>query len=124
MPVNILIIDDSSVMRKIVDRSLRKTQLQIGEVIEAGDGAEALAKLNGEPKVQLVFSDVNMPNMDGLEFLKNVKGSAHKQIPVIMITTEGTESKVMQALQLGAAGYVRKPFTQVQMEEVLGRLQL
>ena len=80
--------------------------------------------MSGEPKIQLIFSDVNMPNMNGLEFLKTVKVSPHKQIPVIMITTEGTESKVMQALQLGAAGYVRKLFTQAQMDEVLGRLQL
>jgi len=123
MPVNVLIIDDSAVMRKILERSVRQARMQIGNVVEASDGVEALKRL-GEAGdgIGLIFCDVNMPNMDGLEFLKQVKDADFRKVPVVMVTTEGTEAKVMQALSLGAAGYIRKPFTAEQMQEVLGRL--
>ena len=122
--VNVMIVDDSAVMRKILERSLRQTQVVVGNVLEAGDGVEALEKLGSDSNVHVIFSDVNMPNMDGLEFLRRLKGSADslKKIPVVMVTTEGTESKVMEALSLGAAGYIRKPFTPIQMHEALSKL--
>ncbi len=120
MPVNVLIVDDSAVMRKILERSLRQTQAEIGKVLEAGDGVEALQVLGSQDGVNIVFSDVNMPNMDGLEFLRQVRQSdKHKGLPVVMVTTEGTEAKVMQAVSLGADGYIRKPFTSVQIQQAL-----
>ena len=122
MPYTIMIVDDSAVMRKILERSLRQTRVPIAAVVEAGDGAEALQKLREDGGIQVIFSDVNMPNMDGLEFLKQVKDSEQfKQLPVVMVTTEGAESKVLQALALGATGYIRKPFTSVQMEQALDK---
>ena len=119
MPLNVLIVDDSAAIRKILERVLRHTDFQLGDVIEAGDGKEALDKLNGRD-VGLILSDINMPNMDGLELLQRVKANdAWRTLPVIMVTTEGSQDKVMQAIQLGATGYIRKPFTADQIKEKL-----
>lgn len=112
-----LIIDDSSVMRKIVERSLRQAGLELSEVKEAGNGAEALALL-ATSRVELILCDINMPVMDGLEFVKRLKGIANAQgVPVVMITTEGGETHVVEALSAGARGYIRKPFTPDQVRE-------
>src|SRR3982075_1093025 len=117
MPVRALIIDDSSVMRKIVERSLRQAGINLTQVLEAGNGAEALAVLK-ENGVDLILCDINMPVMDGLEFIKQLPGVANaKDVPVVMITTEGSESHVAQALTCGARGYIRKPFTPEQVRE-------
>jgi two-component system chemotaxis response regulator CheY len=119
MPVDVLIVDDSAAIRKILQRMLRQAGLDLGKVLEAGDGIEALEKLSSQP-VDLILSDINMPNMDGIQLLSILKSSAElKHIPVIMITTEGGEAKVMEAVQLGATGYVRKPFTADQIKEKL-----
>lgn len=115
--ITVLIVDDSSVMRKIVERSLRQAGIQIGQVFEAGNGLEALAVLN-ERKVNLVLCDINMPGMDGLEFVKQLPGLENaKGVPVVMITTEGSEGHVVQALSAGARGYIRKPFTADQVKD-------
>ncbi len=115
--VRALIVDDSSVMRKIVERSLRQAGLDLSEVVEASNGAEALAVL-GERQVDLILSDINMPVMDGLEFVKQLQASSiAPQVPIVMITTEGSEANVVQALSFGAKGYIRKPFTPDQVKE-------
>jgi two-component system, chemotaxis family, chemotaxis protein CheY len=117
MPIRALIIDDSSVMRKIVERSLRQAGIDLAPVLEAGNGAEALVVLQ-EKQVDLILCDVNMPVMDGLEFIKQLPGVPNaKDVPVVMITTEGSESHVVQALSSGARGYIRKPFTPEQVRE-------
>src|SRR5579863_8336385 len=113
--VQVLIVDDSSVMRKIVERSLRQAGIEIEKVFEAGNGAEALVVLR-DAKVDIILCDINMPVMDGLEFVKQLPGVENaKGAPVIMITTEGSESHVVQALSAGAKGYIRKPFTPEQV---------
>jgi two-component system chemotaxis response regulator CheY len=115
--IRALIVDDSSVMRKIVERSLRQAGIDLAQVREAGNGAEALAIL-GEGSVDLILCDINMPVMDGLEFVRQLQAmDAAKRAPVVMITTEGSESHVVQALSLGARGYIRKPFTPDQVKE-------
>jgi two-component system chemotaxis response regulator CheY len=115
--VRALIVDDSSVMRKIVERSLRQAGLDLAEVREAGNGAEALGALS-DSGVDLILCDINMPVMDGIEFLRQLQGVQNaKGIPVVMITTEGSESHVVQALSIGARGYIRKPFTPEQVKE-------
>jgi two-component system chemotaxis response regulator CheY len=115
--IRVLLVDDSSVMRKIVDRSLRQSGLEISVVLEAGNGAEALAVL-AENRVDLILCDINMPVMDGLELVKRLAGVENaKGVPVVMITTEGSESNVVQALSAGARGYIRKPFTADQVKE-------
>lgn len=112
-----LIVDDSSVMRKIVARALQQGGLSLGQILEAGNGAEALEILRRE-KVDLVLSDINMPVMDGLEFVRQLQSvDSAKGIPVVMITTEGSEGHVVQALSAGARGYIRKPFTPDQVRE-------
>src|ERR1700687_3996499 len=109
--IRALIVDDSSVMRKIVERSVRQAGIELTSVFQAGNGAEALAIL-AENKVELILCDINMPVMDGLEFVKQLSVVENaKGVPVIMITTEGSESHVVQALSAGARGYIRKPFT-------------
>lgn len=115
--IRVLIVDDSSVMRKIVERSLRQAGLDMSSVTEAGNGAEALGKLDAN-LVDLILSDINMPVMDGLEFVRRLQTvDKLRGIPVVMITTEGSESNVVQALSLGAKGYIRKPFTPDQVKE-------
>ena len=123
--IRTLIVDDSSVMRKIVERSLRQAGVELEQVVEAGNGAEALAAL-GNQRVDLILCDINMPVMDGLEFVRTLSTVENaKGTPVVMITTEGSESHVVQALSAGARGYIRKPFTPEQVREhvlpVLGK---
>lgn len=115
--MNVLIVDDSSVMRKIVERSLRQAGLQVGKVSEANNGAEALALVQ-ENTFDLILTDINMPTMDGLEFVRQLQSVENaKGVPVVMITTEGSESRVVEALSCGARGYIRKPFTADQVKE-------
>jgi two-component system chemotaxis response regulator CheY len=117
MSIRALIVDDSSVMRKIVDRSLRQAGIEIAQLFEAGNGAEALGVVQ-ENKVDLILCDINMPVMDGLEFIKQLAAVDNaKGVPVVMITTEGSEAHVVQALACGARGYIRKPFTADQVKE-------
>ena len=119
-----LIVDDSSVMRKIVERTLRQAGIPIGQVIEAGNGSQALDILR-QQKVDLVLCDINMPVMDGLDFVRQLHTVDNARgVPVLMISTEGNESNVMAAIACGARGYVRKPFTPDQMKrQVLPLLQ-
>jgi len=119
MALDVLIVDDSAAIRKILQRVLFQADIQVGKVLEAGDGVEALEALKTNP-VGLILSDINMPNMDGLQFLNELKNQPnHRHVPVIMITTEGAQAKVMEAVNLGARGYVRKPFTAEQIKEKL-----
>lgn len=119
MPIDVLIVDDSAAIRKILHRVLHQADVPLGKVVEAGDGKEALDKLR-EHKVGLILSDINMPNMDGLQFLSALKADqALKDVPVVIVTTEGSSSKVMEAVALGASGYVKKPFTAEQIKEKL-----
>jgi two-component system chemotaxis response regulator CheY len=113
----ILIVDDSSVMRKIIERSLRQAGLELGDIVEAGNGIEALAAVK-DGTFDLILSDINMPAMDGLEFLRQLATvESAKGTPVVMVTTEGSESRVVEALSIGAKGYIRKPFTPDQIKE-------
>src|SRR5215475_5667470 len=104
-------------MRKIIERSLRQAGLDLNEVLEASNGAEALAEVQ-KGSLDIILSDINMPVMDGLEFLKNLASvESAKGVPVVMITTEGSEARVVEALSAGAKGYLRKPFTPEQVKE-------
>jgi two-component system chemotaxis response regulator CheY len=122
MAMDVLIVDDSTAIRKILQRVLHQSEVAFGKIHEAGDGVEALNVLR-ENTVHLVFADVNMPNMDGLTFLQEMRAnSAWADLPVIMITTEGNQATVLEAVRLGAYGYVRKPFTPDQIREKLAGL--
>jgi two-component system, chemotaxis family, chemotaxis protein CheY len=119
MPLDVLVVDDSAAIRKILQRVLVQTELPLGTILEAGDGLEAIERLKTN-NIGLVLSDINMPNMDGIELLTKMRQNPKwKSIPVVMITTEGSQQKVLEAVDLGASGYVRKPFTADQIKEKL-----
>jgi len=105
------------VMRKIVERSLRQAGLDELVVREAGTGVEGLEILRAQ-NFDLILSDINMPSMDGLEFVRQIRAQQLAPgVPVVMITTESSEEHVKQAIQAGARGYIRKPFTPEQVKE-------
>lgn len=115
--VSALIVDGSSVMRKIVERALRQAGLSVDTVFEASNGVDALDVLRNH-RVDVILSDINLPRMDGLEFLRQLrKQNLASDVPVIMITTESSEDHVREAIAAGAQGYIRKPFTAEQVKD-------
>lgn len=109
--MKLLIVDDSTTMRKIIMRGIRQSGFKVDEFLEAGNGKEALQVLSSNG-VDIVLTDVNMPEMNGLELLEAIRSSEEtKDIPVVIITTEGSENVIEKAKQLGVSGFIRKPFT-------------
>ncbi len=122
MGKNVLLVDDSSTMRKIIGRSLRQAGLAFDTIFEASDGVEALKVLE-EEDIDIILSDINMPNMDGISFLREKSGRDNmKDIPVFMISTETGDDIIGEAKSLGALGAIKKPFTPDKVNEVLGPL--
>ncbi len=103
---NVLVIDDSAMVRKQVERSLLAAGFA---VIEACDGIDALAKLAACPTTRLIVCDVNMPRMNGIEFLEHMYADGNL-VPVVMLTTEGQAALIQRAKTLGAKGWIIKPF--------------
>jgi two-component system, chemotaxis family, chemotaxis protein CheY len=123
MDLEVLVVDDSLVIRRALQRVLSCSKIPIQAVHEAGDGEEALKVLQSH-KISLVLADIRMDGMDGMTLLKTLKNSpAWAAIPVVMITAEAGEREVGAALKLGAAGYVRKPFLKHELEERLVRIR-
>ena len=121
MVKNVLVVDDSSSVRQVVGIALKSAGY---DVIEGCDGRDALGKLTGQ-KVHLIISDVNMPNMDGITFVKEVKKLAnYKFTPIIMLTTESQESKKAEGQAAGAKAWVVKPFQPAQMLAAVSKLIL
>ncbi len=119
MAKTVMVVDDSASLRQVVGIALRGAGY---EVIEGCDGKDALSKLTGQ-KVHLVISDVNMPNMDGITFVKNMKLlPAYKFTPVIMLTTESQEGKKLEGQAAGAKAWVVKPFQPTQMLAAVAKL--
>ena len=119
MPKTIMIVDDSASLRQVVAMALKGAGY---DVLEACDGRDALAKLNGK-RVNLVISDVNMPNLDGIGFVREMKKDpSHKFTPVIMLTTEGQEAKKQEGQAAGAKAWVVKPFQPQQMLDAVAKL--
>jgi two-component system, chemotaxis family, chemotaxis protein CheY len=122
MGTSVLVVDDSSTIRKIIHRCLEKAELGITEVCEAGNGQEALDLL-ARRTVDVVLSDINMPQMDGMQLLAALKGNRQwEQIPVLIISTEAGAEAVMAAVGKGAAGYIKKPFTPAEIHDRLSPL--
>ena len=115
----VLIIDDSGVMRKIIQRNILQSGLLVDQFLEAGDGKEGLEKVGQNNDLGLILCDWNMPNMNGMEFVKALR-SSDKKTPVVMITTEGSETRIEEAKNGGANGYLTKPFTTDQLLRKLG----
>lgn len=122
MGFNILVVDDSAIMRKIIVKSLRQAGITLGEVHEASDGVEGLKQLSAHP-IDLVLSDINMPNMDGLQFLRSVRDlKLSKSVPIVMVTTEAAEETTKEALAAGAMQCIKKPFTPEHIQDRLSFL--
>ncbi len=121
MAKNIMIIDDSASLRQVVSIALKGAGY---DVVEAVDGKDALGKLTGD-KIHLIICDVNMPNMDGITFVKELKKTAqYKFTPVIMLTTESQEAKKLEGQAAGAKAWVVKPFQPQQMLGAVAKLCL
>ncbi|SPP64999.1 response regulator [Nitrospira lenta] len=121
MAKTVLVVDDSASLRQVVSIALKGAGY---EVLEGCDGKDALSKLTGQ-KVHLIISDVNMPNMDGITFVKEVKKLAnYKFTPIIMLTTESQESKKSEGQQAGAKAWVVKPFKPEAMLQAVSKLIL
>jgi two-component system chemotaxis response regulator CheY len=120
MAKSILIVDDSSSLRMVVRIALTRAGY---EVLEASDGVQGLKALDAAAKVNLIISDVNMPNMDGIQFVTKVKQHPkHKFVPVIMLTTEGQEEKKNLGRQAGAKAWIVKPFNPPQLLDAVSKL--
>jgi two-component system, chemotaxis family, chemotaxis protein CheY len=125
--VRVLIVDDSFVMRKIVEGALRHAGLQLAEVLHAANGAAGLAALEdiaarGE-SLDLILCDVHMPVMDGLRFLvERPKRKLAPGVPVVMITADASDPYLLQAIAAGAQGYIAKPFTLAQVQTIVASL--
>ncbi|EMI40700.1 response regulator [Rhodopirellula sp. SWK7] len=117
--MKVLLVDDSGVMRKIIARGLNS--LWVDEVVEAADGVEALSKFGDGDGFDMILTDWNMPNMNGLEFVKAVRNDGHK-LPIMMITTETEKSQVLLAIQAGVNDYLVKPFDQETLQKKLERV--
>lgn len=119
MAHRVLIVDDSSTMRSIIKRVI----VDLGfEVVQASGGSEGLARL-ADSGVDAVLVDWNMPQMSGIEFVKAVRGqSTHRQLPLVMVTTESSDEQRRIATEAGANGYVTKPFTPQQIQQQLEAL--
>jgi two-component system chemotaxis response regulator CheY len=118
--MKILLVDDSNTMRRIEKNTLEK--MGYNDITEAGDGAEALKTL-AAGGFELVLMDWNMPNMTGIDALKAIKANpAIKSVPVIMVTSESEKTRIMEAIQAGAANYVVKPFQQDTLQEKISAL--
>jgi two-component system chemotaxis response regulator CheY len=118
-----MVVDDSKVMRLMVMKSLRQTNLADFEFEEAEDGAVALGKFKESP-ADIMFVDWNMPNMSGIELVHELrKDSNHPKVPIVMVTSEKTMGKIEEAMDsAGANGYICKPFTVEQLQQKLGKI--
>jgi two-component system, chemotaxis family, chemotaxis protein CheY len=138
----ILVVDDSGTMRKIVIRSVKAVATSLGknepDFLEAGDGIEALALLEGNDEIDLILCDIKMPNMDGIQFVRAARDQrslektnvgdmsilkrVHNHVPIVMVATDMNLDVVQRALAAGANDYLKKPFTPEQLAEKIGTL--
>lgn len=116
MAKTFLIVDDSASMRQVISNAIQGAG---HTVLAAEDGKDALEKL-GDTKVDLVITDLNMPEMDGIELIKKLRSMpVHKFVPIIMLTTEAQEEKKLEGRRAGASGWIVKPFSATQLLEVV-----
>jgi two-component system, chemotaxis family, chemotaxis protein CheY len=120
VPRTALIVDDSVSMRQMVAFTLTRAGFQI---LEAGNGAEALTRLEQSQRVDLIITDLNMPVMDGIEFVRRARSRvASKYTPILMLTTESQDSKKQQGKAAGATGWIVKPFSPDRLVQVIGKV--
>jgi len=113
----VLVVDDSETVRQVLQLTLNNAGF---DVIEAEDGDDALAKLASAPAVDMLITDLNMPNMDGLELIRKIReDSKHRFTPIVMLTTESSEEKKKAGREAGASGWIVKPFKPEQLLKVV-----
>jgi two-component system chemotaxis response regulator CheY len=119
MAYNILIVDDSTPMRAVIKKIVKASGFNVGQFFEAINGLEAMEVLNNE-WIDLVLTDYNMPDMNGLELVEEMNKDDHlKSIPAVMITTEGSRERVEEFMAKGVIDYIKKPFTPEQIKQKL-----
>ena len=117
--MKLLVVDDSSTMRRIIKNTLAR--LGYKDILEGADGVEGWAQIDQNPDVEMLITDWNMPEMNGLELVKKVRADERfKDLPIIMVTTEGGKAEVITALKAGVNNYIVKPFTPQVLKEKLG----
>lgn len=122
MAFNVLIVDDSLTMRSVIKKTIKVSGFKVGEYFEAADGKEAL-KILADAWVDLVLTDINMPNMNGLELIAEMNNDQIlSSIPVVMVTTEGSEKSVQKSMEMGAKGYIKKPFQPEDIKRMLNSI--
>ena len=122
MSYNVMIVDDSRSMRKVILKTLRLSGFELGECLEASNGQEALDILEGK-WIDLILSDVHMPVMDGFGFIRSLREKdICRDTPVVFVTTEANEDRLNQLMDLGASGYIRKPFRPEEIRALLSRI--
>jgi len=122
MSFNVLIVDDSNAMRGVIKKIISMSGFKVDTCLEAGNGLEAVTQLEGN-WVDVIISDINMPEMNGLEMLSHLKkDDLFKDIPVIMITTEGSSTRMEEAFQYGAKGFIKKPFLPEDLKKILNEV--
>ncbi len=121
MALKFLVVDDSVTMRRIVVNTLKN--LGYTDIVEAGDGKEALEKLKSTPDINFVITDWNMPNMTGLELTQAIRGDEKlSELPILMVTTRGVKEDIIQALKARVNNYVIKPFTPQVLQEKINQI--
>jgi len=122
MAYNVLIVDDSTPMRAVIKKVVKASGFNLGDIFEASNGREALDLLERE-WLDLVLTDYNMPEMNGLELLGEMKkNESFMSIPVVVITTEGSKKRVKEFLDKGAMAYIKKPFSPEEIKQKLNRI--
>ncbi len=117
--MKLLVVDDSSTMRRIIKNTLAR--LGYKDILEGEDGLQGWAAMDANPDIEMLITDWNMPEMNGLELVKKVRADARfKDLPIIMVTTEGGKAEVITALKAGVNNYIVKPFTPQVLKEKLG----
>jgi two-component system chemotaxis response regulator CheY len=122
MPFSVMIVDDSPVMRGFIRRVLTLSGFEVGEYLEASNGEEALARLEGH-SVDVILTDINMPKMNGEELLQRLETDERlRSVPTLVISTDATQARILKMLSLGARGYMTKPFSPEALREELERV--
>jgi two-component system chemotaxis response regulator CheY len=122
MPISVMIVDDSAVMRGFIRRVLTLAGFELSECLEASNGEEALAGLEGH-LVDVILTDINMPKMNGEELLRRLETDVRlRSVPTLVISTDATKARILKMLSLGAQGYITKPFSPEALREELERV--
>jgi len=120
MAKTVLVVDDSSTVRQQVSLALKQAGF---DIVEAADGAEGIAHVSGNRAIDMVVCDVNMPNVNGIEMVEQVKAKPrHAKLPIVMLTTEGSPSLIRRAKEAGAVGWIVKPFDASQLVQAARHL--